>query len=216
MAALIREAIREVLEAAVAEEVTAALGGAAWERVQARRGYRHGASARTLVTGGGPVTLQVPRARLVQSDGTTREWQNSVLPKYARRQPAVDAILAQLYVSGASTRDLRRALAPLLGTQALSRSAVSRVVAKLQVAHRAWRTRSLAAEPIAFLYLDGQRVRVRADRGVTTAVVVMALGVRSSGEKVVLAMRLVSDETTAAWQQLLEDLTRRGLRVRSS
>jgi putative transposase len=81
----------------------------------------------------------------------------------------------------------------------------------LQVAYQAWRTRALAAEPIAYLYLDGQRVRVRADRGVTTAVVLMALGVRPSGEKVVLALRLVSDETTAAWRLLLEDLARRGL-----
>lgn len=212
VAALIREAIREVLEAAVAEEITAALGSAAWERVAGRRGYRHGTSARTIVTGEGPVQLAVPRARLAQADGSTTEWQNGVLPKYARRRAAVDAILAQLYVSGASTRDLRRALAPLLGTQALSRSAVSRVVGKLQGAYRAWRTRSLAAEPIAFLYLDGQRVRVRADHAVTTAVVLMALGVRASGEKVVLALRLVSDETTAAWRTLLEDLTHRGLR----
>jgi putative transposase len=211
MAALIREAIREVLELAVAEEITAALGSTAWERVAGRRGYRHGTSARTLVTGEGPVALVIPRARLRQPDGTMREWQNGVLPKYARRQVAVDAILAQLYVSGASTRDLRRALQPLLGSHALSRSAVSRVVVKLPVAYRAWCTRSLAAEPIAFLYLDGQRVRVRADHAVSTAVVLMALGVRPSGEKVVLALRLVSDETTAAWRILLEDLTSRGL-----
>ncbi len=211
LAGLIREAIREVLETAVAEEVTAALGRAAWERVAERRGYRHGRSARTIVTGEGPVALRVPRARLHQPDGTTREWRNGVLPRYARRRAAVDAILAQLYVSGASTRDLRRALQPLLGSQALSRSAVSRVVAKLQGAYQAWRTRSLAEEPVAYLYLDGQRVRLRADRGVTTAVVLMALGVRSGGEKVVLALRLVSDETTAAWRTLLEDLTGRGL-----
>lgn len=211
VAALLRAAIREALETAVAEEVTAALGRAAWERAREQRGYRHGTSARTIVTGEGAVALRVPRARLRQSDGTTTEWQNGVLPKYARRRAAVDAILAQLYVSGASTRDLRRALAPLLGRQALSRSAVSRVVAKLQGAFQAWRTRSLAEEPIASLYLDGQRVRVRADRGVTTAVLLMALGVRPSGEKVVLALRLVSEETTAAWRTLLEDLTTRGL-----
>lgn len=211
VAALIREAIRDVLESAVAEEVTAALGRAAWERVSERRGYRHGTSPRTLVTGEGLVALRVPRARLVQADGTRAEWQNGVLPKYARRRAAVDAVLAQLYVSGVSTRDLRRALQPLLGRQALSRSAVSRVVGHLQQGYQAWRTRALTAEPIAYLYLDGQRVRVRADRSVTTAVVLMALGVRASGEKVVLALRLVSDETTAAWRTLLEDLTSRGL-----
>jgi transposase-like protein len=115
VAPLIRGAIRDVLEATLAEELTAALGRAAWERVAARRGYRHGTAARTLVTGEGPVTVRVPRARLAQPDGTTTEWQNGVLPKYARRRAAVDAILARLYVSGASTRDLRRALQPLLG-----------------------------------------------------------------------------------------------------
>ena len=36
----------------------------------------------------------------------------------------------------------------------------------------------------------------------------MALGVRPNGAKVVLALRLVSDETTAAWRTLLEDLIR--------
>jgi putative transposase len=211
-APLIRAAIRDVLEATLAEELTMALGRAAWERVAERRGYRHGTSPRTIITGEGPVALRVPRARLVGPDGTPQEWQNGVLPKYARRRPVVDAVLAQLYVCGASTRDLRRALAPLLGPQGLSRSAVSRVVAKLRGAYEAWRTRALAEEALARLYLDGQRVRVRADRGVTTAVVLMALGVRAGGEKVVLALRLVSDETTAAWGLLLEDLTRRGLR----
>ena len=208
---LVRTAVRGAIEAAVEAELTAALGRAAWERAATATGYRHGTVSRTLVTSAGPVTLTVPRGRLRQADGTTQEWQTTVLPRYARRAPALDATLARLYLSGASTRDLRRALAPLFGTTALSKSAVSRVVTRLQDQYRTWQQRSLADEAIAYLYLDGQRHRVRAAGHVTWCSVLMAVGVRRTGEKVVLALRVVGGEQTAAWQQLLDDLTTRGL-----
>jgi len=208
---LVRCAVRGAIETAVEAELTAALGRAAWERAAAVTGYRHGTVPRTLVTGAGPVTVQVPRGRLRQPDGTTREWQNGVLPRYGRRTAALDATLARLYLSGASTRDLRRAVAPLFGEAALSKSAVSRVVTRLQEAYATWRRRPFAEEPIAYLYLDGQRHRVRAAGHGTWCSVLMAVGVRETGEKVVLALRVVGDEQTAAWQQLLDDLTARGL-----
>ncbi|MEK6689070.1 MAG: IS256 family transposase [Gemmatimonadota bacterium] len=208
---VVRMAVREAIEAAVESELTMALGRAAWERAAAATGYRHGTIQRTLVTSAGPVALTVPRGRLQQPDGSTQEWRSRVLPRYARRTATLDATLARLYLSGASTRDLRRAVAPLFGTTALSKSAVSRVVTRLQDDYRTWQQRSLAEEAIAYLYLDGQRHRVRADGHVTWCSVLMAVGVRRTGEKVVLALRVVGGEQTAAWQQLLEDLTTRGL-----
>lgn len=212
LALLIRTAVRGAIEAAVEAELTAALGREPWVRATEVTGYRHGTVGRTLVTGAGPVTVTVPRGRVRQPDGTTREWANGVLPRYARRTAALDATLAQLYLSGASTRDLRRAVAPLFGPRACSKSAVSRVVQRLQADYRAWHQRSLAAEPIRYLILDGQRHRVRAGRHSAWCSVLMAIGVRDDGTKVVLAMHVVGDEQTAAWQVLLDDLTARGLR----
>lgn len=211
LGALVRVAVRSAIEAAVEGELTAALGRDAWERAASASGYRHGTITRTLVTSAGPVALTVPRGRLRQPDGTTQEWRSGVLPRYARRTASLDAALTRLYVSGASTRDLRRALAPVFGEKALSKSAVSRVVTRVQAAYRTWQQRSLAEEPIAYLYLDGQRHRVRADGHVTWCSVLMALGVRTTGEKVVLALHVVGGEQTAAWTRLLEDLTARGL-----
>lgn len=211
LGALVRLAVRGAIEAAVEGELTTALGRDAWERAASAIGYRHGTITRTLVTSVGPVALTVPRGRLRHADGSTQEWRSGVLPRYARRAASLDAALARLYVSGASTRDLRRALAPLFGTTALSKSAVSRVVTRLQAEYQTWQQRALAAEPIAYLYLDGQRHRVRADGHVTWCSVLMALGVRTTGEKVVLAFRVVGGEQTAAWTSLLEDLTARGL-----
>lgn len=208
---VIRTAVRTAIETAVSEELAAALGSAAWERAASRVGYRHGTTTRTLGTGEGPAAIRVPRGRLRQPDGTTREWRSRVLPRYARRHARVDAVLARLYLSGASTRDLQRALAPLFGTRALSRSAVSRVVAKLRAQYDAWRTRPLGAEPIVHLFLDGQRVPVRAGGRVTAISVLMALGVYADGTKAVLGLRVVGGERTEAWAGLLEDLVTRGL-----
>ena len=102
---LVRTAVRGAIEAAVEAELTAALGRDAWERAAAATGYRHGTVPRTLVTSAGPVTLTVPRGRLQRADGTTQEWQTTVLPRYARRTAALDSTLARLYLGGASTRE---------------------------------------------------------------------------------------------------------------
>jgi transposase-like protein len=209
--ALVQAAVRGAIEVAVETELTLDLGRAAWERAATARGYRHGTITRQLVTSAGPVALTIPRGRVSQPDGTMQEWRSAVLPRYARRTLALDATVARLYLSGASTRDLRRAVAPLFGPAALSQSAVSRVVTRLQAAYQTWQRRSLTDEPIAYLLPDGQRQRVPAGGRGTWCSVLMALGVRTTGEKVVLGLCLVGDEQTAAWVQILEDLTARGL-----
>ena len=104
LSAVVRMAVRGAIEAAVEHELTAALGRAAWERAVTTTGYRHGTITRTVVTGAGPVALTLPRGRLQQPDGTTQEWHSTVLPRYARRTPALDTTVARLYLSGASTR----------------------------------------------------------------------------------------------------------------
>lgn len=211
LGAVVRLAVRCAIEVMVETELTTALGQAAWERAATATGYHLGTVTRQLVTSAGPVVLTIPRGRVQQRDGTTPEWHSAVLPRYARRTAALDATLARRYLSGASTRDLRRAVAPLFGTTALSKSAVSRVVTRLQADDQTWQRRTLTDEPISYLLLDGQRHRVPAEGRVTWCSVLMALGVQTTGEKVVLGLCVVGDEQTAAWTHLLEDLTARGL-----
>ena len=70
----------------------------------------------------------------------------------------------------------------------------------------AWNTRSLAAEPIIRLILDGTVARVRLDRKSTAISLLVALGVRQDGQKVLLAVRNMGGESEAAWRTLLDDL----------
>jgi putative transposase len=53
----------------------------------------------------------------------------------------------------------------------------------------AWNVRSLAEEPIVRLILDGTVVRVRLDRKATSISLLVVLGVREDGQKVLLAIK---------------------------
>jgi len=211
---VIRERVRSAIEAIVEEELEAALGAATSARVgEERRGYRHGTRSRTLTTSLGPTRIAMPRARLDAGDGTTREWQSRVLPRYQRRTARVDEAILGLYLAGANTRRVKSALAPLLKGAPLSKDAVSRLVGRMREDFESWRTRDLANEDIVYVFMDGWYPKVRIGKRRARVPVLVTLGVRSDGEKVVLDMRIAGDESTAAWADVVADLAKRHLRA---
>jgi putative transposase len=98
---------------------------------------------------------------------------------------------------------VRRALAALSGG-AVGKDTVSRVWRKVKGDWDAWNARSLKDEPIIRLILDGTVVRVRLDKKATSISLLVALGVRQDGQKVLLE---------AAWRALLDNLVNRGLKT---
>jgi putative transposase len=160
----------------------------------------------------GPVEISVPRARLNTPDGKTTEWKSRILPVYQRRTKAADALIAGAYLSGTNTRRVGRALATLFIRGAVSKDTVSRVWRKVGSDWKAWTARSLTDEPIVRLILDGTVVRVRLDRKATSISLLVVLGVRTDGQKVLLVVKAVGGETKEAWQAVLDDLIKRGLR----
>jgi transposase-like protein len=116
-----------------------------------RRSYRNGGQARPVTSEYGPVQLRVPRAQVLQRDGTTGEWHSRAVPRYERRTQAVNAAVLGAYPTGTNTRRIRRALEPLLESVALSKSAISRVVGRLKADFEAWRTRDLRRERYVYL-----------------------------------------------------------------
>jgi transposase-like protein len=154
----------------------------------------------------------VPRARLRAADGSTREWRSAVLPRYARRTRQAEALIASAYLAGTNTRRVQRALAALFrGT--VGKDVVSRTWRKVKVDWEAWCRRDLAGEDIVRLILDGTVVRVRVDRKATSVSLLVVLGIRRDGQKVLLAVRSMGGESEAAWRAVLGDLVARGLRT---
>jgi putative transposase len=174
-------------------------------------GHRHGSRMRSLTGTFGPIEIAVPRARLNTPVGKTTEWHSSALRAYQRRTLAADALIASTYLAGTNTRRVRRALAALFGG-AVGKDTVSRVWRKVKSDWDAWNARSLADEPIVRLILDGTVVRVRLDRKATSISLLVVIGVRADGQKVLLAIKSMGGESAEAWRTVLDDLIARGLR----
>jgi transposase-like protein len=210
----IREQVRSWIERVVQEELTAVLGADSSLRVgERRRGYRHGTRERTLTTSLGPTTFTLPRARLFTEAGSTTEWHSTTVARYQRRTRRVDEAILGVYLSGANSRRIRSALAPLLQNGPLSKDAVSRLVGRLKDEFEQWRQRDLASEQVRYLFLDGWYPKVRLGKKRTVVPVLVVLGVRADGRKVLLDLRLAGDESTAAWRDTIRSLVERRLGV---
>ena len=208
----VRGRIRGLIEELVEQELEAALGRGRYERAGGRNGHRHGHRRRQLTGSFGPVEIAVPRARLREEDGSTREWRSVVLPRYARRTRQLEALIAGAYLAGTNTRRVQRALGALF-RGAVGKDVVSRAWRKVKVDWEAWGKRDLAGEDVVRLVLDGTVVRVRLDRKATSISLLVVLGVRRDGQKVLLAIRAMGGESEAAWRAVLDDLLARGLRT---
>jgi transposase-like protein len=207
----IEELIRSELDAALDRPRYGRGQSAGGEERTAVTGHRHGSRTRSLTGTFGPVEIEVPRARLNSPDGKTTEWKSQALRAYQRRTLAADALIASVYLAGTNTRRVRRALAALFGG-AVGKDTVSRTWRKVKSDWDAWNVRSLAEEPIVRLILDGTVVRVRLDRKATSISLLVVLGVRADGQKVLLAIKSMGGESAEAWRTVLDDLIRRGLR----
>jgi transposase-like protein len=217
----VRDRVRSFIEGLIEGELAAVLArprygrraqngdGAATSAAVA--GHRHGRRTRTLTGTFGRTEIAVPRARLMQPDGGTTEWKSAALRTYQRRTQAAEALIASAYLAGVNTRRVRRALAALLGG-AVGKDIVSRTWRKVKGDWDAWNARSLTDEPIVRLILDGTVVRVRLDRKATAISLLVVIGVRADGQKVLLAVRNMGGESAEAWRAVLDDLIKRGLR----
>ena len=214
----VRERVRGFIEELIRCELDAALSRPRYGRAKNADseaasivGHRHGSRTRALTGSFGKTQITVPRARLQTSDGKTTEWHSKVLRTYQRRTLTADALIASAYLAGTNTRRVRRALAALF-RGAVSKDIVSRVWRKIKSDWDAWNARSLSEEPIVRLILDGTVVRVRLDRKATSISLLVVIGVRVDGQKVLLAVKHMGSESTEAWRCVVDDLIARGLR----
>jgi putative transposase len=217
----LRDRVREFIHAMIEGELDLALSRPRYARhakpssseaegAVGASGHRHGHRSRSLLGSFGQVEIEVPRARLNTPDGKTTEWKSKALRAYQRRTLVADTLIAGAYLAGTNTRRVRRALASLFGG-AVGKDTVSRVWRKVKSDWDAWNARSLAEEPIVRLILDGTVVRVRLDRKATSISLLVVLGVRADGQKVLLAIKSMGGESSEAWRTVLDDLINRGL-----
>jgi len=214
----VRARVRGFIETMLEEELDEALSRPRYGRRKpdaaeiepAAAGHRHGHRKRTLTGTFGKTDIDVPRARLAGEDGKTAEWKSKGLRAYQRRTRAADALIAGAYLAGTNTRRVKRALQAVF-SGAVGKDTVSRTWRKVKSDWEAWNGRSLKDGKIVRLILDGTVVRVRLDKKATSISLLVALGVRDDGQKVLLAVKNMGGESQAAWRALLDDLVKRDM-----
>jgi putative transposase len=212
LAEALRGKVREMIMTLAEAELVEVLAAKSYERSEDRRGYRNGKRKRSISTGLGATVIELPRARISEGE-RDREWQSGLIGRYQRRGASVDQALLGCYLSGVNGRRIRGALSPLLRGSPLSKSAISRLVGRLEGLFSQWRSRSLASEAVVFLYLDAIALRVRIARKVISVPVLVGLGVKADGQKVILDLELFQSESSSCWEGFVEGLVSRGLKA---
>jgi putative transposase len=119
-------------------------------------------------------------------------------------------LIREAFLRGLSTRQVGRVVSTLTG-EVVSAQTVSRLIRELDEAVGEFHRAPLADE-WAYLFLDGVSLRVRRPTGRKRVQMLVAYGVRRDGQRQLLAFLRSQGESQSAWEGLLGDLYRRGLR----
>jgi transposase-like protein len=166
---------------------------------------------RELLTGLGPVSVRVPKARSRTAESVV--FRSTLVPPYVRRAKTVEAALPWLYLHGVSTGDMHEALSVLVGPEAkgLSAPVVARLKRRWSQEYQLWRRHKLGKDRWVYLWADGVYSGLRADDARLCVLVV--IGVNERGQKRFLAIEDGMRESKTSWADLLRDLKQRGLVV---
>jgi transposase-like protein len=178
--------------------------------VTAQRGRRNGYEKHAVLSGEGPIEVQVPQARDLP-DGT-EGFRSRILEAYASRTETIDELINRMYVTGMSTRDIETVFGEVFEGRGVSRSTVSKITERLNEDLAAFRQRDLSGENVLYLFLDATylKFRVEADR---KEPVLAAYGIREDGSKVFLHVGPGNRESYDNWLTFLREMTSRGLKT---
>ena len=200
-AGFLREGVRVLSQALMELEVSQQLGARRYERAPERTGHRNGYRDRPGDTRVGTIQLKVPKVR----EGS---YYPSLLDPRQRAERALVAVVQEAYVQGVSPRRVDD-LVQALGMNGVSKSQVSRLCQELEGEVERFRSRKLEGD-YPYVWLDDTFVKVRDNGRVVSMAVVIASGVKATGEREVLGLDVGHSEDGAFWTQFLRGLVARG------
>lgn len=194
---------KALIERALGAELGHHLGYAPGaERPAAAGNVRNGKSKKTVLTGDGPLHLDIPRDR----DGS---FQPILIPKHERRFTGFDDKIIAMYARGMSVRDIRDFLCEQYGTE-VSADFISSVTDGVLEEVGNWQQRPL--EPMyPVVFFDALRVKIREEGVVRNKAVYLALGVLPDGTRDILGIWIETTEGAKFWMKVFNDLRTRGV-----
>jgi putative transposase len=193
-----------VLESALDGEMDAHLGYGKHDPAGNGSGNsRNGRRAKTVLTGAGPVEIEVPRDR-------ASSFEPVIVAKRRRRLGGIDDMVISLVAKGLTTGEVQAHLAEIYGAQ-VSRETISTITDRVLDGLAEWQARPL--DPVyAVLFLDAIHVKIR-DGQVANRPIYVALGVTADGERDILGLwagEHGDGEGAKYWLRVLTEIRNRG------
>ena len=164
--------------------------------------HRNGASAKTVLTGDGPMRIEVPRDR----EGS---FEPLLIAKHERRFTGLDDKIVAMYARGMTVREIQAFLAEQYGTE-VTPDFISSVTDAVMAEVTAWQARPL--EPMyPVVFFDAVRVKIREDAVVRNKAVYLALGILPDGTRDILGLWIEGTEGAKFWMKVFNDLKTRGV-----
>lgn len=194
---------KALIERAMGAELGHHLGypaGAA--KPDATANQRNGTTGKTVLTGEGPLRLEIPRDR----DGS---FSPILIPKHERRFTGFDDKIIAMYARGMTMREIQGFLLESYAVE-VSPEFISSVTEAVMAEVTAWQSRPL--EPMyPVVFFDALRVKIKEDAVVRNKAIYLALGVLPDGSRDILGLWIEGTEGAKFWMRVFNDLKTRGV-----
>jgi transposase-like protein len=202
---LVRLSTERILQEALEQEQTEALGRGRYEARGEKVGYRNGYETGTRKTAEGVLRVQVPQIRGQDEPYRSQLWNN-----VGNTSEVLKKLIVEMYVGGMSQRDIEYGVEQAVGQFVLSKSTVSEIAQSLTEEYEAFRTRDLSQEPVAYLFIDTVYEPLRRWGQKTGVLCVWAIC--EEGRKVLLSLSTTNSESYESCVEVLRELGKRGMR----
>ncbi len=184
-------------------EAEAKVGAEKGKHSTERKTYFSGTRVRRMDTRLGTVYLFIPKLR-----------KGGYIPFFIterkRSEQALIALIQEAFINGVSTRKIER-LAKSLGIENISASQVSEINKGLSEQVDSFRNRPLETE-YPFLWIDALYEKVRVDHRVISIALMIAFGVNRQGQRDILAIEPMFEESEPTWSEFFRKLKKRGVK----
>jgi putative transposase len=204
LSTVVRLSTERVLQEALEQEQTTALGRGRYEARGEQLGYRNGYEKGTLKTAEGVLRVKLPQIR-----GREEPYRSPLWRQVATTSDVLKRLIVEMYVGGMSQRDIEYSLESALGQFVLSKSTVSELTDTLTEEYEAWRMRDLSQEPVAYLFIDTVYEPLRRWGQKTGVLCVWAIC--EDGRKVLLSLSTTNSESYESCLEVLRGLGKRGM-----
>ena len=179
-------------------------------RLVVRNGH---AEPRTIVTGVGPMEIQMPRVHDRRPEGEREKFTSKILPPYLRKTKSMEELIPWLYLKGISTGDFTEALQALIGPDCpgFSGSTITQLVSQWQDEHARWSERDFTDKHYVYVWADGIHFNIRLEEDRQCILVLM--GATADGRKELIAVQDGYRESELSWTNMLLSLKKQGLSI---